>query len=379
MKQISEQKNTQYFKVGFAEKYYTLWSVTEHENVTSYSFVKNISMSRENVERQYPGVDFDENLRGKHGSFSVSRNEPKSSGVERYSVPQFVPTEGQVSVEHLRISYLSMRTAKNGRMYVQAEGINLDRPADFYYIISDFDGNVLSDVKVGDIINVKGTVSFFHDFTYYINDVIVEGKSEQRKCFNDNEKIDVEMTVISSNNSYVLLEDNNKRRAFIKLFQKQFRSDKIVEKYADCRDDFNVGNRLRVRATTKNVDGFYQLNYLKYDVLERATVNNERSVQFIHVKFNQVSGSGRNKSNVVKEYIFNVEEADKLVNFIYGIYTECGGRYRFENIDEVKSDIRKHIDKSIEDDFDRHCKEISFRDTQHTTEYIFRITCVMSR
>lgn len=377
MKQISEQKNTQYFKVGFAEKYYTLWSVTEHENVTTYSFVKNISMSRENVERQYPGVDFDENLRGKYGSFSVSRNEPKSCGIERYSIPQFVPVEGQVSVEHLRISYLSLRTAKNGRLYLQAEGINLDRPADFNYIISDFDGNTLTDVRVGDVISVNGSVNFFHNFTYYlcVND---EQKPEQLH-FDDNEKIDVEMTVISSNNSYVLLEDDNKRRAFIKLFQKQFRSDKIVEKYADCRDDFNVGNRLRVRATTKNVDGFYQLNYLKYDVLERATVKNERNVQFMHVKLNQVSGSGRNKSNVINEYIFNVEEADKLVNFIYGIYTECGGRYRFENIDELKSDIRKHIDKSIEENFDRNSKEISFRDAHHTTEYIFRITCVMTR
>lgn len=66
------------FKIGFAYKFYTLWEMTQENRyegngrvhiVTDYKFIKNISMDREVVEQKYPGIEIDENLRGKNHSF----------------------------------------------------------------------------------------------------------------------------------------------------------------------------------------------------------------------------------------------------------------------------------------------------------------------
>ena len=62
MKQIVKDQVTGHYKIGFAEQFYTLWWVTEKEFATAYTFMKNISKSRERVEELYPGIELDENL-----------------------------------------------------------------------------------------------------------------------------------------------------------------------------------------------------------------------------------------------------------------------------------------------------------------------------
>ena len=66
--------------IGFANKYFTLWDVTEHiedngrykTSWCSNSFIKNISMDKETAFSKHPGVPFDESLRGHYVSFNTA-------------------------------------------------------------------------------------------------------------------------------------------------------------------------------------------------------------------------------------------------------------------------------------------------------------------
>lgn len=70
-------------KIGFANKFYTLWQLTERlvdtpcggcEIIKEYTYVKNISMDEDTAKSKYPGVEYDEDLRGKTGSFTIYGN-----------------------------------------------------------------------------------------------------------------------------------------------------------------------------------------------------------------------------------------------------------------------------------------------------------------
>jgi len=59
--------------IGFANKFYTLWEVTKdtvyynngrHEEITKCNYIKNISFDKETAMKAYPGVEFDESLKG---------------------------------------------------------------------------------------------------------------------------------------------------------------------------------------------------------------------------------------------------------------------------------------------------------------------------
>lgn len=67
-------------KIGFANKYYTLWQLTERlvdtpcggsEIIKEYTYVKNISMDEDTAKSKYPGVEYDDDLKGKTGSFTI--------------------------------------------------------------------------------------------------------------------------------------------------------------------------------------------------------------------------------------------------------------------------------------------------------------------
>ena len=60
--------------IGFANKFYTLWHITEETKplgngrsyvITNYTFIKNISFDKGVALSKYPEAIFDENLRGK--------------------------------------------------------------------------------------------------------------------------------------------------------------------------------------------------------------------------------------------------------------------------------------------------------------------------
>ena len=68
--------------IGFTNKYYTLWSMTEdfkplgngHSYVVQhFTYIQNISMDRETAFKKFPGVEYMEGLRGKSHSFDYKK------------------------------------------------------------------------------------------------------------------------------------------------------------------------------------------------------------------------------------------------------------------------------------------------------------------
>lgn len=68
--------------IGFANKFYTLWHITEETKplgngrsymITHYNFIKNISFDKETALSKYPEAIFDENLRGKTISWETKK------------------------------------------------------------------------------------------------------------------------------------------------------------------------------------------------------------------------------------------------------------------------------------------------------------------
>ena len=74
--------NTAFTAIGFANKFYTLWSITEETKplgnghsyiVTHYNYIKNISFDKETAMAKYPDAVFDENLRGMTRSWDTQK------------------------------------------------------------------------------------------------------------------------------------------------------------------------------------------------------------------------------------------------------------------------------------------------------------------
>ena len=68
--------------IGFANKFYTLWDVTEDTRplgngrsyvITHFCFIKNISFDKETAIAKYPEAPIDENLRGKTASWDSQK------------------------------------------------------------------------------------------------------------------------------------------------------------------------------------------------------------------------------------------------------------------------------------------------------------------
>ena len=70
--------------IGFANKFYTLWQISEETKplgngrsyvITHYTYVKNISFDKETALAKYPGATLDENLRGMTRSWDSAPKE----------------------------------------------------------------------------------------------------------------------------------------------------------------------------------------------------------------------------------------------------------------------------------------------------------------
>lgn len=377
MKQIIKDKVTGHYAIGFAEQFYTLWWVTEHEYATGYTFIKNISKSVERVNELYPDVEINARLRGKRGSFYVS-NEPQHLFERIENAPSFTPHEGEITIEHLNVRDIFFKMSKAGKWYLSAECINLDRP-DFTYVINDFRGNVLTNVAVGDIISVTGNVGFVYDFKYYLNDVTISGVERVIPKYENGQKINEIMTVTHVSSPILQLRSDNGRYFFVPLQQRDFRTGRIIEKHTELRDDFVVGNRLNVRATVKDVNGFYQLNYFKCSVTERAEeTETPKHVQFIHLKIQNETRRGRKRETVSQEYILCENDIKDIAKSIFEIHEQYGTK-RFANADEIEFKINEQCIQRALNEYkymDSYTMEFDLSDYRNDISTRFKFTCV---
>ena len=90
-------------KIGFANKFYTLWDITEetrylgeghHEDITHYSYIKNISYDKETALAKYPEAEIDEDLRGKTHSWNSAPKEVwENVNIFRFGKYKYEPIE----------------------------------------------------------------------------------------------------------------------------------------------------------------------------------------------------------------------------------------------------------------------------------------------
>jgi hypothetical protein len=377
MKQITNDKLTGYYRIGFAEQFYTLWWVTENEAVKGYTFVKNISKSVERVNELYPDVKIDANLRGKRGSFYVS-NGPQHLFERIENAPSFKPHEGEITIEHLNVRDMFFMYSKAGKLYLSAECINLDRP-DLTYIINDFNGSVLANLAVGDVLKVTGTVGFVYDFKYYLNNVTIENVERIIPKYENGQKLNEIMTVTHSTSAILQLRSDSGRYFFVPLQQRDFRTGRLIQKHTELRDNFKIGNRLNVRATVKDVNGFGQLNYFKCSVSEIADeTETPKHVQLIHLKIDNQMGRGRKKETVTQEYILCENDIKDVARNIFEIQQQYGTK-RFANVEDVEFRINEYCIKRALDNECSNSYTTEFELPDYSKDIVtrFRFTCVV--
>jgi len=96
--------------IGFANKFYTLWNITEETRplgngcnyvVTHYTYIKNISFDKETALAKYPNATLDENLRGKTQSWNSEKEVWNNVDVFRFGKYKYE------KIDNTDLNYLS--------------------------------------------------------------------------------------------------------------------------------------------------------------------------------------------------------------------------------------------------------------------------------
>ena len=96
--------------IGFANKFYTLWNITEETKplgngcnyvVTHYTYIKNISFDKETALAKYPNATLDENLRGKTQSWNSEKEVWNNVDVFRFGKYKYE------KIDNTDLNYLS--------------------------------------------------------------------------------------------------------------------------------------------------------------------------------------------------------------------------------------------------------------------------------
>jgi hypothetical protein len=145
------------------------------------------------------------------------------------------------------------------------------------------------------------------------------------------------------------------------------------------RDNFKIGNRLNVRATVKDVNGFGQLNYFKCSVSEIADeTETPKHVQFIHLKIDNQMGRGRKKETVTQEYILCENDIKDVARNIFEIQQQYGTK-RFANVEDVEFRINEYCIKRALDNECSNSYTTEFELPDYSKDIVtrFRFTCVV--
>lgn len=165
-------------KIGFANKYYTLWQLTERlvdtpcggsEIIKEYTYVKNISIDEETAKSKYPNVEYDEDLKGKTGSFTMY---PKKKKIEyEPNVYHFGKYEGKTFEEAGDDNYAVWFLETCGYRYGEYDrGLCLmEYLKKFGYVfercISEYNGNVFYRMQTPEMIKIiKRCISEYDAF-----------------------------------------------------------------------------------------------------------------------------------------------------------------------------------------------------------------------
>ena len=153
----------EYDAIGFANKFYTLWHVIEREYSKTYVFRKNISFSKEKAFKLYPDAVYDEKLRGKSRSFTISVGSGESIGERGWSaVPQTIVEKGsKIHIKQFLVTNVGHKVSRYGKPYTyfMGEDLNSSYGFDFYVNIFNNDKS-LNSILIGFCVRLYPKIAF---------------------------------------------------------------------------------------------------------------------------------------------------------------------------------------------------------------------------
>ena len=96
--------------IGFANKYYTLWDIVKETRplgnghnyvITHFNYIKNISMEKDVAFAKFPGLPFDENLRGHYSSWQTEKEVWDNVDIYRFGKYKYE------KIDNSNLNYLS--------------------------------------------------------------------------------------------------------------------------------------------------------------------------------------------------------------------------------------------------------------------------------
>lgn len=412
---VNDEAVKEYEAIGFANKFYTLWTVFETKYKKTYIYRKNISFSKEKAHKLYPDAEFVEDLRGKTHSFTVSIGGGEGSEyMERFSIPvNRVENGAPVSVKKFIVLGIKQGKTRYGSMYQSiigddAEG--MDR-----YIINVFDKR--NDMpKQGDILSVQGKVGFYNENSdsIYLNDATWDFVSERHENTEaeipDGAKFkNVKMVVTQHTRGlhysdgafkkagFIVLMDVDGNMFYIDSYVQDYRTGEGVQKFRDIIDKINKGTMLNVSGTVQIKDGYNRIIRAKLELCDEPEesgmgglfddepqneLNKEKEyrnlVKIYEVRTQGKSTRQRNANRQSKIYNTTLDKVDDFIRYISEIVNKHNGKLYINGYYTEQTDydtIKQKAEPRPHGDYDSIDFTIEFKETDETISYVVRLYC----
>ena len=356
MQNVNDDAGKSYEAIGFANKFYTLWSVYETKYKKIYTYIKNISFSKERAHQLYPNAEFVDELRGKTHSFIVSVGDSLGSEFERFANPTQVAVAGGPTGEiRMIVIGISNGKTKYGNMYKRIVGDDLEGTERF--VINVFEKR--DDMpKVGDIIKVNGEVGFYHENEdlIFLNNATWTFESrhqddENQESIEDGAKLKNEKMVVLQHTrgehyidgafkkpGFIILANENGTEFYVDSYVRDFRGLGGVQKFKDILDDIVPGKMFLVSGTVQIKDGYNRIIRAKLELCNNQTEDEEE------VKTGGIFDNGveyRNYIKVVEHSFIGETTRERNKTMKDNIYKMPIDKYN-DFVDFISKTIREH-------------------------------------
>lgn len=383
----------EYDVISFANKFYTLWHVVKEKYATTYIFRKNISFSKEKAMRLYPDAVYDESLRGKSRSFTVSVGSRGSMEWKSWApVPQTMMEQGSpIEIEQFLVTKSGYKVNRYGKPYLYFCGEDINSTYGFDFIVNVYNNDKSTMPQKGDIIKLRGEVGIFSEKNQeiYLNNCQydIDGTTEPVKEIEPNVKIEEEMIVVSNilpkftydgrfldKPGMIIFQNEDGQEFTVDTVVNDFISGQPTVKFENFRD-INVGDKYMVKGTTQIKNGMGRLIRVKMKLVEPYDPSednqNEPNVRLITVKESILQRQRRhNETTSVK--IYHLKEMSDLKAFVNHIW-EIKEEHNAITYSKSKEELLNHIEKIISEKGFGTQIELRIPQTNETIVYLFNI------
>ena len=346
----------EYYSLGFANKFYTLWVITERKYSKSYFYCKNVSMSEEKARALYPECEIDPELKGKSRSFTVSiggEDCPWFGALIHKSVEPGAP----VSISRFIVTGVAQHRTNRNKPYMCFTGEDIEGLDIFAVSVFDFTTNMPAK---GDVIKLDGTIAFYNEKqnVTFLNDCTWSFVDDRKKVLadavEDGDKLkDVIMVLTGWDNAKFGPFDNIIRGGYVNMESEDgelftfdtsaahYRTGRLVQKFEDpIKSQLTyVGSTWKVSGTVQKKNGFNRLIRVKLELVDkgagfRSVVDPDiyiPEVNFYHIarltETIYTPNPDRRKRDVMTKYLYNIETSriDDMIKSIINYTIENDG------------------------------------------------------